>query len=109
MPSAWPCLILSLHAMTPDLSSIIKVAVDAGRASSATVRSKLGASVVKTKASRGDLLTEVDGEVQNIIERHVARAFPTHAFLGEESVAAGSKASAAAIAASPRPAHDRGL
>ena len=92
-------LLLGLHAMTPDLSSIVKVAVDAGRASSATVRSKLGASVVKTKASRGDLLTEVDSEVQSIIERHVAQAFPTHAFLGEESVAAGSKASAAAIAA----------
>ncbi|KAG8470679.1 hypothetical protein KFE25_009100 [Diacronema lutheri] len=87
------------HGMATDLSQVLRVAVEAGRASSATVRAKLGAEVLKTKASRGDLLTAVDSEVQTIIEQHVARAFPTHAFLGEESVPAGAKASSDAIAA----------
>jgi myo-inositol-1(or 4)-monophosphatase len=42
---------------------------------------KVGAEVIKTKANARDLLTEVDGEVQRIIERHVVEAFPTHGFL----------------------------
>jgi myo-inositol-1(or 4)-monophosphatase len=42
---------------------------------------KVGAEVIKTKANARDLLTEVDGEVQRIIERHVAEAFPMHGFL----------------------------
>lgn len=82
-----------------DMPAILRVAIAAGRASSETVRAKLGAEVLKTKASRGDLLTAVDGEVQAIIEQHVRAAFPAHAFLGEESVAAGAKASSEAIAA----------
>lgn len=89
-----------------DLSDVLRVAVEAGRASSATVRAKLGAEVLKTKASRGDLLTAVDGEVQAIIEQHVRTAFPAHAFLGEESVAAGAKASSEAMAAAMNVASD---
>ena len=42
---------------------------------------KVGAKVIKTKANARDLLTEVDGEVQRIIERRVAEAFPQHGFL----------------------------
>ena len=54
---------------------------------------------MKTKASRGDLLTEVDVAVQEIIEQRVRAKFPDHGFLGEESVAAGPKASADALRA----------
>ena len=43
---------------------------------------KVGADVIKTKVNARDLLTEVDGEVQSIIETRVAQAFPTHGFLG---------------------------
>ncbi|KAJ1627016.1 hypothetical protein T492DRAFT_1028490, partial [Pavlovales sp. CCMP2436] len=81
-----------------ELSHLRSVAVEAGRASSVVVRARLGAEVIKSKASRGDLLTEVDGAVQALIEAHVTRAFPDHNFLGEESVPAGSKASSEAIA-----------
>jgi fructose-1,6-bisphosphatase/inositol monophosphatase family enzyme len=70
------------------------------------VKARLGADVVKTKASRGDLLTEVDGAAERLIEARVRAAFPTHAFLGEESVAAGAKASAEAIAAAMDAAFD---
>ena len=59
----------------------------------------MGADVMKTKASRGDLLTEVDVAVQEIIEQRVRAKFPDHGFLGEESVAAGPKASADALRA----------
>ena len=82
-------------AITP--LDALRVAEAAGQAAAVVVRAKLGADVTKTKASRGDLLTEVDGEVQRIIEAHVADAFPSHAFLGEESVASGAKASANAL------------
>lgn len=42
---------------------------------------KVGAEVIKTKANARDLLTEVDGEVQRIIEAKVAEEFPHHGFL----------------------------
>lgn len=42
---------------------------------------KLGADVIKTKVNARDLLTEVDGEVQRIIETRVTGAFPEHGFL----------------------------
>jgi len=69
----------------------------AAREGGAVMSEKVGAEVIKTKANARDLLTEVDGEVQRIIERHVAEAFPMHGFLGEESVAAGKDASADAL------------
>ena len=77
---------------------LVSVASAAGREAAQIVVSKLGADVLKTKASRGDLLTAVDGEVQELIEARVRDAFPDHAFLGEESVAAGAAASASALA-----------
>ena len=78
---------------------IVRVAIAAGREAADVVVARLGADVLKTKASRGDLLTAADAEVQDLIERHVAVAFPSHTFLGEESVAAGAVASAAALGA----------
>lgn len=86
-------------AMPVDVADVLRVAVSAGRDSAAVVRQKLGADVMKTKASRGDLLTAVDVEVEKIIQAAVTEAFPAHGFLGEESVASGAKASSAAIAA----------
>ena len=53
--------------------------------------------MIKTKAGARDLLTAVDAECQAAIEACVAEDHPTHAFLGEESVAAGAKASAEAL------------
>jgi myo-inositol-1(or 4)-monophosphatase len=58
-----------------------QVAMRAAREGGAVMSEKVGAEVIKTKANARDLLTEVDGEVQRIIERHVAEAFPMHGFL----------------------------
>jgi myo-inositol-1(or 4)-monophosphatase len=76
----------------------LRVATDAAKRGATIMLEKLGADVVKTKANARDLLTEVDPEVQRIIEGTVSEAFPTHRFLGEESVPPGAEASAAALA-----------
>lgn len=81
------------------LRDVVRVAEEAGREAAAVVKARLGADVIKSKASRGDLLTEVDGAVEKLIEARVRAAFPSHGFLGEESVPAGAKASAEAIGA----------
>jgi len=76
---------------------ILKVATDASKLGATIMLDKLGADVVKTKANARDLLTEVDSEVQRVIEQRVRKTFPTHDFLGEESVPGGAKASTAAL------------
>ena len=91
------CACMTAIASDSSYAAVCAVAEAAGRAAAVVVRERVGADVVKTKASRGDLLTEVDGDVQDIIEAEVRAAFPSHAFLGEESVPAGSKASAEAL------------
>lgn len=73
------------------LAEVLRVAEEAGRAAAAIVKDKVGADVIKSKASRGDLLTEVDPEVERLIEATVKASFPSHGFLGEESVPAGAK------------------
>lgn len=82
---------------SPTLEEVASVAEAAGRAAAALVRDRVGTGVLKTKATRGDLLTAVDGEAQEVIEAAVRAAFPAHAFLGEESVPAGATASADAL------------
>ena len=80
--------------------AILSTAKQAAGQAAALVAKNVGADVVSTKAGAKDLLTEVDTECQRIIEACVATAHPKgHAFLGEESVAAGSKASAEALRA----------
>ena len=83
-------------------SAILATAVKAAQEASTLIRENVGADVVKAKANSKDLLTEIDTECQRVIEAHVVAAHPTgtgHAFLGEESVAAGAKASAEALEA----------
>jgi len=61
------------------------VAEDAARAAGRVIAEKVGADVVQVKGHAADLLTEVDGECEEVIRRAVLSAFPGHAFLGEES------------------------
>ena len=75
----------------------LKVATDAAKLGATIMLEKLGADVVKTKANARDLLTEVDPEVQAVIEARVRDVFPDHGFLGEESVAGGAAASERAL------------
>ena len=81
-----------------ELSSILAVAVAAAREAGALILAGSGrVAVDHTKANAKDLVTEVDEACQRVIERAARAAFPSHAFLGEESVAPGSAASAAAL------------
>jgi len=61
------------------------VASEAARAAGRIIAKKIGAEVVKTKAFAADLLTEVDGECEEVIRATVRQAFPEHGFLGEET------------------------
>ena len=56
----------------------LKVATDAAKLGAAVMLDKLGADVVKTKANTRDLLTEVDPEVQRIIESAVSNRSLIH-------------------------------
>jgi len=69
-------------------SRIEQVAVRAAKEGGAVMSKKVGAAVIKTKVNARDLLTEVDGEVQRIIEQRVADAFPNHGFLVRTTVLA---------------------
>ena len=80
-----------------DLKSVLQTAKEAARAAGRVMQDNLGAAVTKTKCSNKDLLTEIDPLCQQVIAEKVAEAFPTHKFLGEESVGAGDAASAEAL------------
>lgn len=83
-----------------ELSAILAVAVAAAREAGALIVAGSGrVAVDHIKANAKDLVTEVDNACQNVIERAARAAFPDHDFLGEESVAPGSAASAAALSA----------
>ncbi|VDM71045.1 unnamed protein product [Strongylus vulgaris] len=49
------------------------------------------ASVVKTKATATDLVTETDQAVEKMLIEGLKKAFPDHKFIGEESTAGGAK------------------
>ena len=46
---------------------------------------------IDTKDHKTDLVTETDQESERIIKNHFKEKFPTHSFIGEESVAGGEK------------------
>mmetsp|Transcript_40512 Transcript_40512/g.116982 ORF Transcript_40512/g.116982 Transcript_40512/m.116982 type:complete len:387 (-) Transcript_40512:251-1411(-) len=66
-------------------AEVLAVATEAARAAGRIIAQKVGAAVVKTKAFAADLLTEVDGECEEVIRTIVQQAFPAHGFLGEET------------------------
>ena len=88
-------------AAAAELSLILEVAVRAAREAGGLIKAACGsaaAAVAGTKSNTKDLVTAVDLACQAAVERAVAAALPAHAVLGEESVAPGSAASAAALA-----------
>lgn len=83
-----------------DVDAMLTVAVAAARTAGAHMKSHLlTARVEKTKSSKDDLVTVVDKQCQDLVFQTIARAFPTHEFLGEESVDPGSEASKRALEA----------
>ncbi|DAZ95970.1 TPA: hypothetical protein N0F65_009271 [Lagenidium giganteum] len=87
---------------TPDcaLEEMLQTAIEAARAAGAHMRANLrSARVEKTKSNKDDLVTVVDKQCQDIVFRTIKETYPTHEFLGEESVEPGSEASKQAMLA----------
>jgi myo-inositol-1(or 4)-monophosphatase len=88
------------EAINAELDAVLAVAVSSAREAGGLIRAACGsASVDHTKSNSRDLVTAVDVACQGVIERAVAASFPSHAVLGEESVAPGSAASTDALSA----------
>jgi len=69
------------------LQRVLDVAKVASRAAGQIIKTNCGSvGVEKTKSRAQDLCTKTDTECQQLISDHVTRHFPTHGFLGEESV-----------------------
>lgn len=51
-----------------------------------------GASVIDTKLNSSDVVTQTDRNVEVFCIAAIKKAYPGHAFIGEESYAAGKKA-----------------
>ena len=81
-----------------DLTALLAVAERAARQAGQLIRDHAGgAAISDTKANSKDLLTRIDSLCEHRIRETVTAAFPTHTFLGEEMVAPGREASAAAL------------
>jgi len=76
---------------------MLNMAVGAAKMAGELIKAKLGADVVVSKMNGADLLTEVDGKCQDIIYNEISNKYPSHDFLGEESVDAGVEASTLAV------------
>lgn len=81
------------HTHAQVLAAAVRAASEAG----ALMKANVGAEVLKTKFNPKDLLTEVDGQCQTVIEKVVSKQFPDHALLGEENVEPGAAASTVAL------------
>ncbi|GCB67291.1 inositol monophosphatase 2-like isoform X2 [Scyliorhinus torazame] len=70
------------------LDAAVKVALEAGKIIREALRIE---KRVQTKSSAADLVTETDRLVENLIISTLSEKFPSHRFIGEESVADGEK------------------
>ncbi|XP_041046471.1 inositol monophosphatase 2 isoform X2 [Carcharodon carcharias] len=70
------------------LEAAVQVALEAGQIIREALRIE---KRVQTKSSAADLVTETDQLVENLIISTLSKKFPSHRFIGEESVAAGEK------------------
>uniref|UniRef100_A0A3Q0QZT7 inositol-phosphate phosphatase n=1 Tax=Amphilophus citrinellus TaxID=61819 RepID=A0A3Q0QZT7_AMPCI len=76
--------------MADPWESTMDHAVAIARKAGEVVRDALrGDRMVTTKSSAVDLVTQTDQKVEQLIIQSVKEKFPTHRFIGEESVAAG--------------------
>uniref|UniRef100_A0A0N5A1M7 Inositol-1-monophosphatase n=1 Tax=Parastrongyloides trichosuri TaxID=131310 RepID=A0A0N5A1M7_PARTI len=77
----------------PDEDKFFNVALELVKKAGSLVRNAFDQpfSVVTTKASNTDLVTETDQAVEKLLISNLSAAFPDHKFIGEESDAAGIK------------------
>lgn len=84
----------------PECEALLATAEQAARAAGTIIVSNLGCCSeqdCEVKYSIKDVVTQYDQQAQVAIHSIVSTAYPTHNFLGEEDVAAGGAASAAAL------------
>jgi len=82
------------------LEQVLQVAIDASKKAGDIILGNAGgADVTNCKANSRDLLTLIDPMCEAVIKETVLATFPHHDFLGEEDVAPGKEASAAALEA----------
>jgi len=80
------------------LDRVLEVAIDAAKKAGEIILGNAGgAEVTNRKANSRDLLTLIDPMCEKVIQETVAKAFPSHDFLGEEGVSPGKDASSAAL------------
>lgn len=78
--------------MSIDLDACYKTAIDVSKLGCEMIREAFSAEKrIQTKATAADLVTETDQKVEALIISTLREKFPTHSFIGEESVAAGEK------------------
>lgn len=84
---------MSFSPVHPDEQKFVDVALEIVKSAGRLVRDAFDqpASVVQTKASNTDLVTETDQAVEKMLIEGLRKAFPEHKFIGEESVAGGAK------------------
>ena len=80
-----------------ELQEVLKIADIAARKAGILIRDNIGARVKYSKTNYKDVVTAIDLESQKVIESTINQAYPTHGFLGEESVEAGHCASVEAL------------
>ena len=84
-----------------DRVNLQRVAIDAVRSAGRCILAGSGkinlADDVKSKIGSRDVVTKVDIEAQELIKQTIAKAFPTHTFLGEEDLPPGREAGMKAI------------
>ena len=94
---------MSSSPSSSELASMLSVAMAAARVAGGLMEgargSLAGTEVESLKSTYQDLVTATDKACEEAIGRLILAAFPTHAILGEESVAPGRDASKAAVAA----------
>lgn len=87
----------NIETLDDTLQRVLSVADAAARKAGVLIRNNIGARVKYSKTNYKDVVTEIDIQSQRIIEDSIRAAFPTHGFLGEESVEAGHCASVDAL------------
>ncbi|XP_031560517.1 inositol monophosphatase 1-like isoform X2 [Actinia tenebrosa] len=78
--------------MAASVDEYLKAAVEVAKKASEVINDALHKEkLITTKDGMSDLVTETDQQVEKLIIGTLKERFPTHSFIGEESVAAGEK------------------
>lgn len=74
-----------------NLEECEKVAVEVAKKAGKLIKDTCGkVTSVVAKQTYADLVTETDKNVEKLVFDHLKEKFPSHKFIGEESVAAGN-------------------